>query len=55
MPETLSEFMLVELRTLIGDLENGLEPRNFILYEILMQELRKQYDGAQPRAGIKSS
>lgn len=37
-------YVLEELRTLISDLEAGLQPSNIVLHEVVVSRLRTAYD-----------
>lgn len=43
-------FMLGELRELVDDLEHALQPSNVVLHEVVVAELRKQYEAQQRQA-----
>jgi hypothetical protein len=44
MDPKFPSFMLAELKELVADLENGLQPSNGVLHETVVSELRRQYD-----------
>lgn len=43
MEGNFSHFMTDELRTLLADIEAGLEPSNIVLAEVVRKELQKQF------------
>ena len=44
MDPRFPNFMIDELKELVSDLENALQPSNGVLYETVTIELRRQYE-----------
>lgn len=47
MDPKFPSFMMDQLKELISELEHALQPSNGVLYEVLVTELRRQYDKQQ--------
>jgi len=50
MDPKFPNFLMAELKELVADLENALQPSNAVLYEVVLSELRRQYDKQQKRS-----
>lgn len=49
MEASFTSYVAEELRTLLSDIESGLQPSNIVLQEVVFHHLRKQFERENPR------